>query len=45
MWEQEVGAAKPLQAIAIRFDQLSEGYMSMLWLASTRYRIEFVHAV
>ena len=42
--ERVFGHLKINRAIATRYDQLAETFLSMLFLASTRYWLKFVHA-
>ena len=42
--ERVFGHLKINRAIATRYDQLAESFLGMLFLASTRYWIKFVHA-
>jgi transposase len=42
--ERVFGHLKINRAIATRYDQLAETFMSMLCLASARYWLKFVHA-
>jgi transposase len=42
--ERVLGHLKINRAIATRYDQLAETFLGMLFLASTRYWIKFVHA-
>jgi transposase len=39
-----LGHLKINRAIATRYDQLAESFLSMLFIASARYWIKFVHA-
>jgi len=40
-----LGHLKINRAIATRYDQLAESFLGMLFIASARYWIKFVHAV
>jgi len=42
--ERMFGRLKINRAIATRYDQLAESFLGMLFLASARYWIKFVHA-
>ncbi len=42
--ERVLGHLKINRAIATRYDQLADSFLSMLFLASARYWIKFVHA-
>lgn len=42
--ERVFGHLKINRAIATRYDQLAESFLGMLFLASARYWIKFVHA-
>lgn len=42
--ERMLGHLKINRAIATRYDQLAESFLSMLFIASARYWIKFVHA-
>jgi transposase len=42
--ERVIGHLKINRAIATRYDQLADSFLSMLYLASARYWIKFVHA-
>jgi hypothetical protein len=39
-----LGHLKINRAIATRYDQLTDSFMGMLYLATARYWIKFVHA-
>ena len=39
-----LGHLKINRAIATRYDQLADSFLGMLFIASTRYWIKFVHA-
>jgi hypothetical protein len=39
-----LGHLKINRAIATRYDQLAESFLGMLFIASARYWIKFVHA-
>jgi transposase len=41
--ERALGHLKLNRAIATRYDQLAESFLSMLFIASARYWIKFVH--
>ncbi len=42
--ERVLGHLKINRAIATRYDQLAESFLGMLFIASARYWIKFVHA-
>ena len=42
--ERVLGHLKINRAIATRYDQLAESFLAMLYLATARYWIKFVHA-
>jgi transposase len=42
--ERVLGHLKINRAIATRYDQLAETFLGMLYLASARYWLKFVHA-
>jgi transposase len=42
--ERVFGHLKINRAIATRYDQLAESFLGMLFLASARYWLKFVHA-
>jgi transposase len=42
--ERAFGHLKINRAIATRYDQLAESFLGMLFLASARYWLKFVHA-
>jgi transposase len=42
--ERMIGHLKINRAIATRYDQLADSFLGMLYLASARYWIKFVHA-
>lgn len=42
--ERMFGHLKINRAIATRYDQLAESFLAMLFLASARYWLKFVHA-
>jgi transposase len=42
--ERVLGHLKINRAVATRYDQLAESFLSMLFIASARYWIKFVHA-
>lgn len=42
--ERVLGHLKINRAIATRYDQLSDSFLGMLYLASARYWLKFVHA-
>jgi len=42
--ERGIGHLKINRAIATRYDQLAETFLGMLFLASARYWLKFVHA-
>jgi transposase len=42
--ERVIGHLKINRAIATRYDQLADSFLGMLYLASARYWIKFVHA-
>ena len=43
--ERALGHLKINRAIATQYDQLAESFLGMLFIASARYWIKFVHAV
>ena len=42
--ERVLGHLKINRAIATRYDQLADSFLGMLFIASARYWIKFVHA-
>jgi transposase len=42
--ERALGHLKINRAIATRYDQLADSFLGMLYLATARYWIKFVHA-
>jgi transposase len=42
--ERVIGHLKINRAIATRYDQLTDSFLGMLYIASARYWIKFVHA-
>jgi transposase len=42
--ERMIGHLKVNRAIATRYDQLPDSFMGMLYVATARYWIKFVHA-
>jgi len=42
--ERVLGHLKINRAVATRYDQLAESFLGMLFIASARYWIKFVHA-
>jgi transposase len=42
--ERFFGRLKIIRAIATRYDQLAESFLSMVHIASARYWLKFVHA-
>lgn len=42
--ERMFGHLKINRAVAIRYDQLAESFLSMIQIAATRYLLKFVHA-
>lgn len=43
--ERMFGHLKTNRAIATRYDQLANSFLGMIHIATTRYRLKFVHAV